>query len=122
MDRALVVLGALFGLLGTAAAAAATHVTGPGTGLGTAANFLLFHAPALIALPALIRTGLARAGIAHAGGVLVFAGVALFSGELALRAIEGKTLFYMAAPTGGTVLMAGWLVIAIAALAARRDA
>ncbi|MGI6245016.1 MAG: DUF423 domain-containing protein [Pseudochelatococcus sp.] len=119
MDRALIALGALFGLLGTAAAAVAAHVTGPGTGLDTAANFLLFHAPVLIAVPLLIRAGLAQAALARGGGWLVFAGVALFSGELALRAVEGRTLFYMAAPTGGTLLMAGWLVLAIGALAAR---
>ncbi|MGV6873905.1 DUF423 domain-containing protein [Pseudochelatococcus sp. B33] len=116
MDRALIVLGAVFGFLGTAAAAAATHVTGPGSGLDTAAHFLLFHAPVLIGVPLLVRAGLAHAGVGRIGGWLAFAGVALFSGELALRAIEGRTLFPMAAPTGGTLLLTGWLAIAVAAL------
>lgn len=123
MDRALIVLGAIFGLLGTSAAGLAAHVTGPGTGLDTAANFLLFHAPVLIGVPLLVRAGLVHAAAGRVGGWLAAAGTALFSGELALRAIEGKTLFYMAAPTGGTLLMAGWLIVGIAALLAPgRDA
>lgn len=122
MERALIVLGALFGVTGTAAAAAATHVTGPGSGLDTAAYFLLFHAPALIGIALLVRVGLVHGAIGRIGGLLVFVGVALFSGQLALRAIEGTSLFPMAAPTGGTLLMAGWLAIAIAALFAPANA
>lgn len=122
MERALIVLGAVFGFLGTAAAAAATQVTGPGGGLDTAAYFLLFHASALIGIALLIRTGLVHATAGRVGGWLVFAGVALFSGELALRAIEGRTLFPMAAPTGGTLLLAGWLAVAVAALLGGRAA
>lgn len=121
MDRALIVLGAVFGFLGTAASAAATHVTGPGTGLGTAANFLLFHASALIGVAVLVRVGLVHAVAGRIGGALVFLGVALFAGELALRATKGLTLFPMAAPTGGTILLAGWLTIAIAALLPARS-
>lgn len=116
MDRALIALGALFGCLGTAAAAAAAHVTGSDSGLGTAANFLLFHAPALMGVPLLVRAALVHAGTARAGGWIVFVGVALFSSELALRAIEGRTLFPMAAPTGGTLVLAGWLALALSAV------
>ena len=117
MDRTFVVLGALFGLLGTIAAGIAAHTTGPGTTLDAAASFLLFHAPTLIAIPALIHTGLAQAMMARAGGGLIFIGCALFSSEMALRAIEGESLFFMAAPSGGSLLIAGWLIIILAALA-----
>ena len=42
-------------------------------------------------------------------------GVALFSGDLALRAYAGHPLFPMSAPTGGVVMIAGWVLLALAA-------
>jgi uncharacterized membrane protein YgdD (TMEM256/DUF423 family) len=45
-------------------------------------------------------------------------GGALFSGDIAMRAFVGDRLFPMAAPTGGTLLLGGWLILAAAALAA----
>jgi uncharacterized membrane protein YgdD (TMEM256/DUF423 family) len=53
--------------------------------------------------------------LALAGWVL---GAALFSGDLALRAFTGHRLFAMAAPAGGIILIAAWLALAAAALAA----
>ncbi len=50
--RILIVLASLSGLLGVGLSAAAAHITG-GT-LATAAQFLLFPAPALLALVALM--------------------------------------------------------------------
>lgn len=120
MERAFVVLGAIFGVAGTAAAAAANHITGPGSGLDTAANFLLFHAPALIGIALLVKTGTVHANIGRFGGLLVLVGVALFSGQLALRALADATLFPMAAPAGGTTLMIGWLLVGLAALVGPR--
>jgi len=45
-------------------------------------------------------------------------GAALFSGDIALRAFSGHRLFVMAAPTGGIVLIAAWLALAVAAIGA----
>ncbi|HQR91592.1 MAG TPA: hypothetical protein PLH31_20420, partial [Caulobacter sp.] len=42
-------------------------------------------------------------------------GAALFAGDLAMRQYQGRSLFAMAAPTGGTTLILSWLVLAIAA-------
>ncbi len=53
--------------------------------------------------------------LALAGFVL---GSTLFAGDLALRAFAGRRLFAMAAPSGGAVLIAAWLLLAAAALAA----
>ena len=55
----------------------------------------------------------ARIGLAAAIGFVVAAG--LFAGDLALRQYAGHGLFPMAAPTGGTLLIASWLVLAVAA-------
>jgi uncharacterized membrane protein YgdD (TMEM256/DUF423 family) len=113
-DRALIALGALAGLAGVALSAAAAHVTGAGT-LETAARFLLFHAPALIALAALSGTRLVHPSLGRASGFALALGLGLFSGDLALRAVQGVPLFPMAAPSGGVILMLGWVLIAVAA-------
>ena len=115
VDRALVVLAALAGLAGVALAAASAHVTGPGS-LETSARFLLFHAPVLLAASLLAGSGLVHPGLCRGAGLAVATGVALFSGDLAVRALAGTALFPMAAPAGGIGLMVGWAALGIAAL------
>ncbi|MFZ1681462.1 MAG: DUF423 domain-containing protein, partial [Rhizobiaceae bacterium] len=46
---------------------------------------------------------------------IIALGVALFAGDLALRAFAGTRLFPMAAPTGGIAMIAGWLGVVLAA-------
>jgi uncharacterized membrane protein YgdD (TMEM256/DUF423 family) len=55
-------------------------------------------------------------GVAAAIGLLV--GAALFSGDIAMRAFAGHRLFPMAAPSGGFILIAGWLALGVAAAVA----
>ena len=119
VDRILLALGALAGLLGVAASAAAAHVNGADS-LKTAAQFLLFHAPAILGLGALAATGTTHRRLTRlAAGALVL-GLALFSGDLALRALQGTPLFPRAAPIGGIALMAGWLLARVAAFVPAR--
>lgn len=115
LDRILAALAALAGGLGVAASAAAAHTSG-GETLKTAAQFLLFHAPAILALTGLAATGLTRGVLTRLAAAALLIGLVLFSGDLALRALTGTPLFPMAAPSGGVVLMAGWLLAAIAVL------
>ena len=112
--RILIVLAALSGLLGVGLSAAAAHVTGGQ--LATAAQFLLFHAPALLALVALTAAGLLQPGLAQAAGYLLVLGLILFCGDLSRRAFSGAALFPRAAPTGGILLMLGWLMVGSSAL------
>ena len=119
LDRVLAALAALAGGLGVAARAAAAHTSG-GETLKTAAQFLLFHAPAVLALTGLAAAGPIRAGLARLAAAALLIGLALFSGDLALRASTGTPLFPMAAPSGGVVLMAGWLLAAVAVLVPAR--
>ncbi len=107
----LAALAGLFGAAGVGAAAAAAHIAGD-TSLRTAADFLLFHAAALLGLVAFARAAPHR-GLLVAGS-LIAAGTALFSGDLAIRVLAGLRLAPMAAPTGGVLLIAGWLVAAFA--------
>ena len=96
--RSLIVFFAgLAGAAGVALGAAAAHrVDDPG--LATAAQMLVLHAAA----------------------VLLIGGALLFAGDIALRGFTGNRLFPMAAPIGGSTMIGGWVVLAIAALAGLR--
>ena len=119
LDRLLAAVAAIAGGLGVAASAAAAHTSG-GETLKTAAQFLLFHAPAVLALTGFSAVGLVRGALARLAAASLLLGLALFSGDLALRALAGTPLFPMAAPSGGVVLMAGWLLAAITVLVPAR--
>ena len=112
--RILVVLASLSGLLGVGLSAAAAHITGGN--LTTAAQFLLFHAPALLALAALITAGAVSPMLGQIAGYVLVLGLVLFCGDLSRRAFSGIALFPRAAPTGGIVLMIGWLLVGVSAL------
>ncbi len=112
--RILVVLASLSGLLGVGLSAAAAHITGGN--LTTAAQFLLFHAPALLALAALITAGAVSPMLGQIAGYVLVLGLILFCGDLSRRAFSGMALFPRAAPTGGIVLMIGWLLVGVSAL------
>jgi len=114
LDRLLVLAGGLCGALGVALSAAAAHQGGAFT--ATAASFLLMHAPALLAAGLMGGNRMLRTG-----GLLLLAGLILFSGDLLARDFLGSRLFPFAAPAGGTLLMAGWLAIAASALVRRRQ-
>jgi uncharacterized membrane protein YgdD (TMEM256/DUF423 family) len=60
-----------------------------------------------------------RIGIASAWGFVIAA--ALFAGDLTARQYAGHGLFPLAAPTGGTLMIASWLVLAVAAAWPRRS-
>lgn len=119
-ERALVGLAAIAGAVGVALAAAAAHVAA-GPTLETSARFLLFHAPVLLALSAIIRQGLVHRRAGLAAGAALAVGLTLFSGDLAWRALLGSVPVPMAAPTGGTVLIGGWALLLAATVAAPRQ-
>lgn len=112
--RILIVLASLSGVLGVGLSAAAAHITGGN--LGTAAQFLLFHAPALLALVALTVAGALHPTLAQVAGYVLVLGLILFCGDLSRRAFAEQPLFPRAAPTGGILLMIGWLLIGASAL------
>jgi uncharacterized membrane protein YgdD (TMEM256/DUF423 family) len=120
IETALLALAALCGAAGVALLAAAAH-TAPGMHLDSAAQVLLFHAPATFALVLAAAQGLVRRPLGLVAATAFLLGAVLFAGDLTLRAFAGHSLFSMAAPTGGTILIAGWLIAAVAALARRRS-
>jgi uncharacterized membrane protein YgdD (TMEM256/DUF423 family) len=112
--RILIVLAAVMGADGVILAAAAAHGA-EASRLASASSMLLFHATAVLGAVAVVDRGLvhARLGLLSAAG-FVFA-ASLFAGDLTLRQYAGHGLFPMAAPTGGTLLIASWLTLGIAA-------
>ena len=119
-DRVLIALASLAGLLGVGLSAAAAHVTGSGS-LQTAAQFLLFHAPALLALAGLSAGGFVNLKLGRLAGYVLVLGLVLFCGDLSRRALAGLPLAPMAAPTGGILLMIGWILVGIAAFVRPRS-
>ena len=117
--RILIILAGIMGADGVILAAASAHQP-DATRLASASSMLLFHATAVLAVVALTERGVihVRIGIAAALGFVVAA--ALFAGDLTLRQYAGHSLFQMAAPTGGTLLIVSWLLLAVAAAWPRR--
>jgi uncharacterized membrane protein YgdD (TMEM256/DUF423 family) len=105
----------LAGAAGVAAAAAAAHGSDARL-LAAASAICLANAPALLVL------GIAgqRLRLGMLGGALLALGTVLFSGDLFLRSLIGAGLFPMAAPAGGVVMIAAWLVIALGVILPRR--
>lgn len=112
--RILILAAGLCGAAGVALSAAAAHLGG--AFVGTAASFLLMHAPVFLA------TGLLGSNrILRIGSLVLLVGLLLFCGDLLARDFLGSRLFPLSAPIGGTLLIAGWLAIAASALGRARS-
>ena len=118
--RIATILAGAMGACGVALAAASAHLP-DATRLGSASSMLLFHAAAILGAAALTRHTLVR----HSLGVLAAFGFvlggALFAGDLTMRQYLGHGLFPMAPPTGGTILLLSWLVLAAGPAWPRRN-
>jgi uncharacterized membrane protein YgdD (TMEM256/DUF423 family) len=112
--RILIILAGIMGADGVVLAAASAHQA-DASRLASASSMLLFHSSAVLAVAALAERGVihVRIGTAAAFGFVIAA--ALFAGDLTLRQYAGHSLFPMAAPTGGTLLILSWLMLAVAA-------
>lgn len=117
--RLLLGLAGLMGAAGVALAAASAHGT-DASRLASASAMLLFHATAVLATTALLARGLLHGGIGLVAAFGFVTGAALFAGDLTLRQYAGHSLFPYAAPTGGTVMIASWLAVTLAAVVARK--
>ena len=121
MISILLVLASLMGAGGVALAALAAHAA-PASGLEGAAYLMLFHAVAVLGATALANQKLLWQPLGLTAMASFVAGSVLFAGDISLRAFAGHPLFPMAAPTGGMLLIVGWLVLAGATVAAARRA
>ena len=117
--RILAILAAIMGADGVVLAAAAAHQPDAAR-LASASSMLLFHALAVLATVALAERGILHFRIAMVAAWGFVVAAALFAGDLSLRQYAGHSLFPMAAPTGGTLLILSWLALAVAAAWPRR--
>ncbi len=112
VQRRILVAGALLGGLAVALGAFGTHAlrgTLDARELGwwqTAVQYQMWHALALLALAA---APLARPGWP---ALLLGFGAAFFAGSLYLMALTGLTWLGAVTPVGGTLMIAGWLLLA----------
>jgi uncharacterized membrane protein YgdD (TMEM256/DUF423 family) len=118
METALLVLAGIMGAVGIVLAAVSAHGA-PGSGLDSAGYLLVIHAAAVIGGTALLHQAMLSRTVGLIALCGFVAGAALFAGDVAARAYLGTRLFPMAAPTGGMILIASWLTVALAALMAR---
>ncbi len=121
MDRIWIGLGALAGLSAVAMAAAAAHglperLTPEALGfLRSGVQMHGWHALALVATGILAARG---GALVHLAGAAFAIGTVLFCGAVYALALAGLRLPY-AAPTGGMLLMLGWLLLGLSALRRR---
>ncbi len=113
-------LGVVLGALGAHALAGDLAQRGRTEAWDTAVKYHLIHAVALLALAAWVE---ARAASGKTGGVKPaqwaagcwVAGMVLFSGSLYLLALGGPAWLGPVTPLGGLALIAGWVLLAVAA-------
>jgi uncharacterized membrane protein YgdD (TMEM256/DUF423 family) len=120
MTRAFVAVAGMIGAAGIVLAALGAHGSDLAH-LTTASSMLLFHAPVILALVLLDERRLVQRHLATAAAIGFAVGATLFAGDLTVRDLLGHALFPMAAPSGGTMLIASWLVLALAGLIARKS-
>lgn len=119
--RILFFLGGLYGALGVASSAMAAHVVSSEM-LVTASHFMLFNAVALVAVcaaSAAVDGG--RPALLTGASALAF-GTFLFTGDLALRVLSEGHYHWGTAPYGGSVMIVGWIFVAIGGLLASKKA
>lgn len=125
--RGLALLGGLLGLSGVVMAALGSHVVVADAGAPgpdryrswQSANLLhLLHGVALLSLAAFAREAATRLWLL--AGLAMALGVVLFSGSIYLSIWSGGAGTGGIAPIGGTVLMLGWLLVALAAVVDRQ--
>ncbi|QDG77817.1 DUF423 domain-containing protein [Labrenzia sp. PHM005] len=114
--RISIILSGLIGAAGVTLLALSAHADSSGL-LKTSAQMLLFHAPVLLGLGLLAQAR--RVPFLPVVFLLMVGGIFLFSGDLIARVFVGGRLFAMAAPTGGMLIILGWIALALSAIRVR---
>ena len=113
-ELGIAVAAGLMGAAGVALAAVAAHRV-PTPAMASAAQMLMVHAVAVLAIAAWAVRSMTAGGWWRGSARVMLLGVALFAGDIALKGFEVGQLFPMAAPIGGSLTIAAWLLVAVAA-------
>ena len=117
-SRIVPALAALSGLIAVAAGAFAAHgISDPHAKelLRTGAQYELAHALAVFACVTLARRG------THLAAICLLAGATLFSWSLYALALGAAHIIGMMTPIGGLLMLAGWAIMAGAAMFGRGE-
>src|SRR3978361_1591123 len=114
--RRLVILGALFGMVGVLMGAFGAHAleellkaNGRQSVYDTAVQYQFIHALAILFVSSAIRRW--PGGLTRASGILFVVGTVFFSGSLYILAIFNVPFMGAIAPIGGVALVLGWLCL-----------
>jgi len=113
LDRNLLVFAAFNGAMAVALGAFAAHGAGPAIKslLTTGAQYQMVHAVLAVAC----ATWAGGGKTARIAGWLAASGGLMFSLALAMIGVLSLPVMGMIAPVGGTLMIVGWIVLAIAA-------
>ena len=106
----------VIGAFGVALSAMAAHSGGDAHLLGAAAAACMAQAPTLLGL--YVGFGMIRTAVI--ASLLIGLGCLLFAGDMVFRTRYGVGLFPMSAPTGGMMMILGWVAIALGAFFRQR--
>jgi uncharacterized membrane protein YgdD (TMEM256/DUF423 family) len=112
MNRSVLLAGSLLAALGVGLGAFGAHGLRrilDATELGwwhTAVQYQMWHAIGLVGL------GAGKSGAVGLPAGLLVLGTLIFSGSLYLMALTGMRWLGMVTPLGGTLMIAGWLLVA----------
>ena len=126
MNQRLLVLTGIFGAFGVAAGAFGSHglrarIDAEALAVwDTAVRYHLWHALA-IGLAAVLAERVPPR-LARAAGLAFAVGIVLFSGSLYGLALGGPRWLGPVTPFGGTALIAGWILVALAGIKSRAGA
>ncbi len=123
MERSLIIVAGVLGVLGVLAGTVGAHVLADRLELDmlarfeTAARYHLYHTLALVGVLALLPRFSRRLCLVSA--VLFVVGVVLFSGSLYAYALTNARGLVQITPVGGFAFMFGWLSLALAGIVKR---
>lgn len=120
MGRRVVILAALFGMIGVGMGAFGAHAlngiltaNGRRSTYETAVQYQLIHTLAMLFISSAIRRW--PGGLTKAAAVFFTLGIVLFSGSLYILSIFDVSFMGAVAPIGGGALIFGWLCLGLTA-------
>ena len=121
MTQFYIAVGSFFALLGVVARSLSSHAllpllekNGKLNNFNLAADYLLFHALALICVAILCK--MFPEGNFHRAGLAFIVGSVLFQGSVLVKSFVSIQPFGLITPIGGFILIVGWFLLFVSAV------